>query len=107
MDIPLTAQQIFDFLTSGNAERVAGMVFAFLAVLTIVAFFTYYFVRLIFDLIKRFFDLFKIKINRPEKIIKVPEYITPPVNKEMDEYVKILKKIAKDYKNDNNNELLP
>lgn len=98
--------QIFDFLTSGNAERVAGMVFAFLAVLGVVCIFVYYFAKILFDLLKRFFDLFKIKINRPERIIKEPEYITPPVNKEMDEYLKILKKIAKEYKEDNT-QLLP
>ncbi len=99
--------QIFDFLTSGNAERVTGMVFAFLAVLGVVCVFTYYFAQILFNLIKRFFDLFKIKINRPEKIVKVPEYITPPVNKEIDKYLDILKKIAKDYKDNHNNELLP
>lgn len=99
--------QIFDFLTSGNAERVAGMVFAFLAVLGVACIFSYYFAKILFDLIKRFLDLFKFKINRPEKIIKVPEYITPPVNKEMDKYLDILKKIAKDYKENHNNELLP
>ena len=100
----MDCQQIFDFLTTGKAERVTGMVFAFLAVFGASAVFAYYFAKILLDFFKRFFDLFKITINRPEKIVKVPEYITPPANKEMDKYLETLKKILKEY---DNKDLLP
>jgi len=94
-------QQIFDFLTSGNAERVTGMVFAFLAAMSGASVFIYYMARILLDFLKRFLDLFKITINKKETIIEIPKYITPPENKEMDKYLTILKKIVDEYEKKN------
>ena len=83
-------QQVFDFLTQPeNGERVAGLIFAFLLMLSIISVLIYHLVNMTFN----FFKTFISSLKRKERIVKVPEYITPPVNKEMDKYIDTLKKI--------------
>jgi len=93
-------QQVFDFLTQpGNGERVFGLIFIFLVVLTICSFLTYYIIDIILDFFKTLIGTFK--FSRKERIVEVPKYVTPPENKEIDKYLIILKKIADDYEKDN------
>jgi hypothetical protein len=89
--------QIWTFITTGDPERVAWIVIAFIVIFAMTSTFVYHMIDLLFGLLKKMFPLFT--INRKEKIVKVPEYITPPQNEEIDKYIKILKKIADDYQN--------
>ena len=88
---------IFEFLKTGPYERVGWLVFAFLIFCSLAGIFVYYMSDLLIGLLKKMFPLFT--INRKDKIVKVPEYITPPDNKEIDQYLTILKRIANDYNN--------
>jgi len=89
--------QIWTFISTGDAERVTWICLGFIIILGITCTFIYYMFELFFNLLKKMFPLFT--INRKERIVKVPEYITPPENKEIDKYLIILKKIADDYNN--------
>ena len=86
-------QEIFNFLTQGNGERVAGIVFAFLLFAGIIGTLIGYIINIIFDFFKAAFTSFK----RKEKIIEVPKYVTPPKNEEIDKYIALLKKIVDDH----------
>ena len=88
---------ILEFLKTGDPERVGWLVFAFIVFCILAGIFVFYVLDLLIGLLKKMFPLFT--INRKEKIVKVPEYITPPENKEIDKYLTILKKIADDYRN--------
>lgn len=86
---------IFEFLKSGPPERVGWLVFAFIVFSGIILTFIYLMFEAFFGLLKKMFPLFT--INRKEKIVKVPEYITPPKNEEIDKYIAVLKKIVDEH----------
>ena len=102
-------QQLVDFFiqqASIDSGHLGWLIFAAI----VVAFLAGLFVYLMVDLFLSFIKSIKspIKIVRPEKIVKVPEYITPPVNKEIDRYLEVLKKILKEFEENNKNDkLLP
>lgn len=89
--------QIWVFISTGPSDRATWIVIAFIVVFAMSCSFIYYIIDLLFNLFKKMFPLFT--INRKDKIVKVPEYITPLQNEEIDKYLKILKKIADDYQN--------
>jgi hypothetical protein len=98
-------QKLVDFFiaqASISGEHLGWLIFAGIVVIILLGVFFYATLSLIFDLLR---SIKVININRPEKIVKVPEYIVPPVNKEMDRYLEVLKKILKEY--EDNNKLLP
>lgn len=89
--------QVWTFISTGPAERATWIVIAFIVVFGMTCTFIYEMTEALFGLIKKMFPLFT--INRKEKIVKVPEYITPPQNEEVEKYIKILKRMADDYEN--------
>lgn len=88
---------IFEFIKTGQPERVAWLVVAFLVFCGIVGTFAYYTIDSILSFLRKLFPLFT--INRKDRIVEVPKYVTPPDNKEIDQYLTILKRIANDYNN--------
>jgi len=89
-------QQLVTFFINQSAasEPVMGwLVFAGIVVLILAGIFVYHILALVISLIKSIKA--PIKIRRKDRIVK--EYVTPPVNKELDKYLIILKKIADDY----------
>ena len=88
--------EILQFLSEQgdiSGERYGGTIVIILLCIITICIFIYHILDLIFTWLK------SISFNRKEKIIKVPEYILSPENKEIDKYLKILKKIANEYEN--------
>ena len=89
-------EQIFMFLKEpGNTERLAGLIIAGIVVLVIISILIYHVLIITFNFLKTFINMFK--INRKDRIVEVPTYITPPENKEIDKYLAVLKKIVTDH----------
>jgi hypothetical protein len=89
-------EQIFMFLTEpGNGDRVLGLVITSIIVLGIISVLIHQILDIIFNFLKTFINMFK--INRKDRIVEVPTYITPPENKEIDKYLAVLKKIVTDH----------
>ena len=79
------------FLTEpGNGDRVLGLVITSIIVLGIISVLIHQILDIIFNFLKTFINMFK--INRKDRIVEVPTYITPPENKEIDKYLAVLKK---------------
>ena len=89
-------QQVFDFLTQpGNGDRITGLVIAGIIVLGILSLLFYSISELLINLLKSLFS--NLNFSRKDRIVEVPKYIEPPVNKEIEKYLTILKKIADNY----------
>jgi len=86
---------IFEFLKSGNPERVGWLVFAFIVFSGVALTFVYLMFDAFIGLLKKMFPLFT--INRKERVVEVPKYITSPESKEIEKYIAVLKKIVDEH----------